>query len=117
MPKPKNEGKRTKTSKYSTIDLGITSCEICGRTEDRLGSYEVFEIHHKIPLEEEGQDTPKNLLVLCTACHRLCHYQRTYLNQHLSQIYELYDLIKTHLRTDSKDYDELILKITELLGI
>ena len=82
IPKPKNEGKRPK-NKFDPTSLNIFACEICGRDSLRIGQYESLEVHHKIPIEEGGEDKRENLLVVCTACHRLCHWLRTYLNRHL----------------------------------
>lgn len=84
--KPQNEGKRGKASRF-TPSLGY--CEICGRSQ--LGRKEVFEIHHKIPVSEGGQDERINILELCTPCHRMCHFLRVYLNQHLSLFYKAYN--------------------------
>ena len=87
IPKPKNKDKRTR-SKYSPQNLNIGFCEICGRIH--LGQSETLEIHHKIPIEEGGQDTRENVLVLCTPCHRMTHFLRIYLNHHLDNFYSFY---------------------------
>lgn len=38
-------------------------CEECGNTSDYL------QVHHKIPRSQGGNNTPLNLIVLCTRCH------------------------------------------------
>lgn len=83
LPKPKNDGKRPK-NRYTAEDLEIFNCEICGRTTATIGQYESLEVHHKFPIEEGGKDETDNILVVCTACHRICHWLRTYLNRHLN---------------------------------
>jgi 5-methylcytosine-specific restriction endonuclease McrA len=80
--KPENDNKRTKSSKFTP---DITYCEICGRRQ--FGSKEVLEVHHKIPISEGGSDERDNLLFVCTACHKMCHFLRLYLNTHLSHYY------------------------------
>jgi 5-methylcytosine-specific restriction endonuclease McrA len=90
LKKPSNEGIRTKTSRFSLSSLNHEYCEICGRHFGSLGNRETLEIHHKIPVEEEGHDELTNLLVLCTPCHRMCHFLRKYLNHHLKHYYDAY---------------------------
>jgi len=89
MKKPKNKGKREQT-KYIPEDFNKYSCEICGRKKHELGKHEFFAIHHKIPIKEDGKDIPENILVLCTPCHRLCHFLRKYLHHHLDNFYSFY---------------------------
>lgn len=36
-----------------------------------------LEVHHKIPLAEEGDDTVENAIALCPNCHRQAHYGKT----------------------------------------
>lgn len=42
-------------------------CQQCGRKPDHLHA------HHVNPLRWGGANTPENLLLLCTDCHRLEH--------------------------------------------
>lgn len=87
LPKPENEGQRTKASKYTPEKIGIEYCELCGRTREKIGNNESLEIHHKIPINEGGKDIRENVLVLCTPCHRMAHFLRTYLHHHLDNFY------------------------------
>ena len=82
IKKPENDEKRGKSSRYTPTRLNLSSCEICGRERSFLGKYETLDIHHKTPVSKGGLDEPSNLLVLCTACHRMAHWLRTYLNDH-----------------------------------
>jgi hypothetical protein len=82
VKKPKNEGKRTRSSKYKIDDFDITYCEICLRPIERLGRNEVLEIHHKIEVNEGGEDTKQNILIVCTACHKFINWIRLYFNKH-----------------------------------
>ena len=83
----KPNGKRRKTV-WTPSELGIENCEICGRQKDRLGKNEKLESHHKVFIEHGGEDKKDNILVLCTPCHRMAHFLRTYLNDHLLYIFE-----------------------------
>jgi hypothetical protein len=78
----KSNGKRRKAA-WSAKALGINYCEMCGRPEDRLGAGEKLESHHKVPIEHGGEDLRDNILILCSPCHRMAHFLRTYLNEHL----------------------------------
>jgi len=91
IKKPENEGTRTQSSKYTLESLSKEYCELCGRIKDKLGKRSSLEIHHKIPIEENGEDTKENILVLCTACHRMAHFLRTYLHKHLDDFYSFYN--------------------------
>jgi 5-methylcytosine-specific restriction endonuclease McrA len=77
---PKNENKRDKP-KFSVdkkIQKGIDFCQFCGRKKHELGLNETLTIDHTIPLSEGGEDTEKNSILLCTACHKLKHWHRLY---------------------------------------
>lgn len=79
---PKNDEKRGKASKHTASSLETSYCELCGRVRSSLGKYETLEVHHKIPVNEGGNDDKENILVLCTPCHRMAHWLRTYLRDH-----------------------------------
>jgi 5-methylcytosine-specific restriction endonuclease McrA len=89
--KPENESKRPKNN-FTAEDLKISFCQMCLRPKDRLGSRGVLEVHHVIEIQANGPDIPENIWVVCTSCHRLIHHQRKYLNEHLSNCYNLASL-------------------------
>ena len=91
LKKPENEGIRIQSSKFSPESLKIENCELCGRDASKLGKRSSLAVHHKIPIEEGGKDTKDNLLVLCTACHRMAHFLRTYMHRHLDEFYSFYN--------------------------
>jgi predicted HNH restriction endonuclease len=33
-----------------------------------------LEVHHRIPLADNGDDTVENAIALCPNCHRYCHH-------------------------------------------
>lgn len=50
---------------------------MCRREE--LPLPEVLEAHHVVEVQEGGSDERDNLWIVCTACHSMIHYLRTYL--------------------------------------
>lgn len=79
--KLKNKEKNGKRPPCPTpADLGVEHCEVCGRNKEILGYSETLEVHHKDI--DPTNNKRLNLWVLCTACHRLVHYQRTYRGDH-----------------------------------
>lgn len=89
--KPENKGKRGK-NKYSPKDLGVDCCQMCLRHGSRLGRRGALEVHHVVEINAGGEDLPSNLWVVCTACHKLIHHQRVYLNSHLKGMYSINEL-------------------------
>jgi len=52
-------------------------CELCGNPAPFVRSKDntpFLEVHHIIPLSEDGPDTVDNAAALCPNCHRACHY-------------------------------------------
>jgi len=80
VKKPYNEGRRTKGSKYSPSKLGVSCCELCRREKSMLANNQTLEVHHKD--HDPENDVPKNLMVLCTFCHKQVHAYSLYLNDH-----------------------------------
>ena len=81
LPEPKNNGKRP-PNKHTPESLSVTRCQLCGRPIDMLALYEVLEVHHVVEIQHGGEDTPGNIWVLCTDCHKTVHHRRTYLYEH-----------------------------------
>lgn len=80
MRKPENIGKRKK-NKYSPDALGINFCQMCMRSKEDLVNHETLEIHHVIQVADGGPDTPENIWVTCTPCHKMIHHSRCYLRR------------------------------------
>ena len=87
QPIKNGNGERERSSQWTAKRLGFDACQICLRNKNHLGAGRL-EVHHVIPIEEDGQDTPDNIHILCTSCHREVHHRRTYLNDHLMAYYE-----------------------------
>lgn len=52
-------------------------CERCGLAapfQRKSNGSPYLEVHHKIPLSEDGTDTLENVLALCPNCHREVHF-------------------------------------------
>lgn len=67
---------RSETVKNKTLSRAAGKCEFCGSdapffTEE---GKPYLEVHHFIPLSEEGEDSTLNTLALCPNCHRRFHY-------------------------------------------
>lgn len=62
-------------------------CELCKQDAPFLkasdGTY-YLEVHHWIPLAENGEDTVENAAALCPNCHKNAHFgqQKEYIKQH-----------------------------------
>jgi len=61
---------RVETSEFQTnrriLLKKYDKCELCGDTRG-------IEVHHKIPLSVDGDDTIDNLIVVCGKCHAILH--------------------------------------------
>ena len=79
------EGSKNRESKNKHLVKAkcIDYCEWCLRKKDNLIHPDELIGHHIIEYKDGGlgKDDLSNVLVLCTSCHRLCHWCRTYLNR------------------------------------
>lgn len=57
------------------LDNSKGTCEACGEpapfTLDDLSPF--LEVHHMVPLAEDGPDVVENAVAVCPNCHRRCH--------------------------------------------
>ncbi len=56
-------------------------CEMCLAKESNLPKGVTLEGHHVIEYKDGGDSEKGNIWVICTACHKLIHWRRTYLNE------------------------------------
>ena len=51
-------------------------CEFCGSRApfEEAPDMPYLEVHHVVPLAEQGWDAPENAVALCPNCHRAMHY-------------------------------------------
>ena len=88
VPKPRDQAKSRKSNrkllkKFEKHSRGF--CEICLRSSTVLSSLEPklqLEVHHVIPVEDEGTDDPSNLRVYCKECHSEVHRRREAFNRY-----------------------------------
>jgi len=62
------------------------ACEMPGCSRDlfkRADGSTYLEVHHMVPLAEQGEDTMTNAAALCPACHRELHYGANRLEKRL----------------------------------
>jgi len=104
----KKNGERQFSSQWTAKSVGIDYCQICLRNKTDLGQSERVEPHHIIEISEGGEDSRKNIMWLCTCCHRLVHHQRTYLQKHFSHQREAYRAIQIVKQEDPDIYSRII---------
>lgn len=63
------------------------TCQFCGRPKEKLGERETLTTDHMTELNEGGKDELSNTITLCTACHKLKLWVRTYVHKHLNVFY------------------------------
>lgn len=70
------EARGWKAARRLVLQRDEYSCRICGRGGGRrlrgrrLDEGEGLEVHHIIPLRDGGTHHPRNLITLCSSCHR-----------------------------------------------
>ena len=53
-------------------------CEMCLITSDDLEDNRTLEGHHVKPYKNGGSSDRENVWIVCTSCHSLIHWKRTY---------------------------------------
>lgn len=53
-------------------------CEMCLIREENIPNGASLEGHHIVEFKDGGEPTRENTWILCTACHRLVNWRRTY---------------------------------------
>lgn len=81
LPKPDDDPtkyRRPNEHRELVARFGNGYCELCLRTEVELKGRQGLVGHHVIPFHEDGDPKRENVWILCTACHRLVEWMRTY---------------------------------------
>jgi len=79
--KRKKTGQKLLKQKIPFDMMGF--CEICLRDKFQLKTLELnLEVHHVIPVEQEGTDKTENLRLVCSQCHSLIHRHREIFNRY-----------------------------------
>jgi len=105
-PVSKN-GERTRSSNWTAKRLNQEHCQMCQRHKTELGKGERLEVHHIVSISQGGADDPANIWVLCTACHRQVHYQRTYHNEHQRHLLDTYHALQRFKRDNPELYSRV----------
>lgn len=79
VPKPGAERIRRPAGHRDLVEkFSRGFCQFCRRTEGVLPPGQTLEGHHIVELQDGGSSERDNILVLCTACHKLLHWMRTW---------------------------------------
>lgn len=80
IPKPDNE-KRKRESRHTDLVRKYSQgfCELCLITQENLPINETLEAHHVVEYRSAGEADRSNIWILCTRCHKLVHWSRTYI--------------------------------------
>lgn len=80
VPKPEHEKPKRELGTTNLATLYSKGyCELCLIKEARIPKGESMEGHHVLEHERHhGNDERENIWVVCTACHKLIHWKRTY---------------------------------------
>ena len=62
-PNRTNAG-RLETTKHKSLLEKAEYCSFCGRFRKELPKNETLTLHHSLPISEDGEDDPKNIIVL-----------------------------------------------------
>ncbi len=54
-------------------------CEMCMRPQADLPKGETLEAQHVVEFQNGGSCEKENIWIVCTGCHRLIHWRRTYI--------------------------------------
>lgn len=89
VPKPDAEkAKRPAKHRDLVKKHGRGECELCGCPESDLPPGDVLEGHHVEEFQNGGEATRENVWVICTACHSLINWRRTYVGHWLKRLRE-----------------------------
>lgn len=80
-PKPESDPTKYKRpSKHRDLvrEYSKGFCEMCLRSEGELPKGTTLEAQHVQEYQDGGDSTRENIWIVCTACHRMVHWVRTY---------------------------------------
>jgi hypothetical protein len=79
VPKPDQDKARRPAAHRDLVKAFSRGyCELCLTREDQLRGGRVLEAHHVVEFTDGGSNERDNILIVCTGCHRLVHWLRTY---------------------------------------
>ena len=81
LPKPDSDPTKYKRPAEHRDLVGKFSegfCEMCLRSQDDLPKRQTLVAHHVREYRNGGSSKRENIWVICTACHQMIHWVRTY---------------------------------------
>jgi 5-methylcytosine-specific restriction endonuclease McrA len=85
LPKPEaDRAKRPNSHRDLVSRFSRGYCELCGISQADLPKNETLEGHHVDEFQAGGEPTRENVWILCSACHSLVNWRRTYVGHLLS---------------------------------
>lgn len=79
VPKPSTERKAREAAHRDLVrKFSLGFCELCGILEESLPRGETLHAHHVDEYQDGGEPVRSNIQIVCTACHSLIHWRRTY---------------------------------------
>jgi hypothetical protein len=84
IPTPEStKAKRPALHRSLVKKSGIKHCQMCLRHESQLIHPDTLAAHHVAEFCKGGDPNAANLWIVCTACHSLIHWARTYIGRGL----------------------------------
>lgn len=81
QPKPDSDPTKYRRPKQHTNLVRKYSrgfCEMCLTKEAELPRGQTMEAQHVVEFQDGGEPSRENIWIVCTGCHRLIHWLRTY---------------------------------------
>lgn len=81
QPKPESDPtkyKRPNQHRDLVREYSCGYCEMCLKKKDDLPKGQTLEAQHVIEYQDGGTSDRGNIWIVCTGCHRLVHWIRTY---------------------------------------
>ncbi len=86
-PKPDSEKRKRPAQHRAMVEkFSRGFCELCTIQKTELPKGETLHAHHVDEFQDEGTATRENTWILCTACHSLVHWRRTYVGHLLRKL-------------------------------
>ena len=82
LPKPDTEQSRRPAAHRDLVQKYSRGlCEMCGAKKENLPKGQTLEAQHVAEYQHGGGNDRTNIWIVCTGCHKLIHWARTYHGQ------------------------------------
>ena len=75
-PTPDHHSPKRKNTNLLKLFPGVNRCSLCLRSKNQLPGRNTLEVHHINEVKDGGEDSPENLWVVCSRCHKMIHQRR-----------------------------------------